>query len=180
MIRYLTRCFQMWATKYCVWFPVFVKLTGVVSSGFVSPVLGIFSEPFDSAKACSRSFFCWRVRSNVAMSSAWTNFKISWESRLLFPSLSIVFCFSPWSLHHESKLVIIKKSWIAMYADNVECLLVLKRMIQSCWKFAYIAQFSLRYIIVINKSIPRRTAFQWIIEGMNKSLSSYKEYSMTI
>ena len=86
-------------------------VTGVVSIGFVSPALGIFSQPFSSAKVCSKSFFCPRVRSKVAMSSVWTNFKVSWESRLLFPSSSIVFCFSPWSLHHvlESKLVKIKK-----------------------------------------------------------------------
>ena len=67
-----------------------------------------------------------------------------------------------------------------MYANNVEYPLVPKRMIQSCRKFADIARFSLRYIIVINKSITNWTGFQWIIEGMNKTLSSYKEYSMII
>ena len=36
-------------------------VTGVVSIGFVSPALGIFSEPFSSAKACSTSFFCPRA-----------------------------------------------------------------------------------------------------------------------
>ena len=56
-----------------------------------------------------------------------------------------------------------------MYANNVECPLVPKRIIQSCRKFAYIAWFSLWYIIVINKSIAHRTGFQWIIEGMNKT-----------
>ena len=90
----------------------FLAVTGVVSIGFVSPALGIFSALFSSAKACSRSFFCPRVRSNVAMSSAWTNFEASWESRSLFHCLTTVFCFSPWSLHHvlKSKLVIMEKN----------------------------------------------------------------------
>ena len=71
-----------------------------------------FFGTFSYAKECSRSFFCPRVRFNVAMSSAWTNFKASWESRSLFHSLTIVFCFSPWSLHHvlKSKLVIMEKN----------------------------------------------------------------------
>ena len=77
-------------------------VTGVVSIGFVSPALGIFSALFSYTKACSRSFFCPRVRSKVAMSSVWTNFK-AWESRQLFPSSSIVFCISLWSLHHSFK-----------------------------------------------------------------------------
>ena len=103
-------------------------VTGVVSIGFVLPALRIFSAPFSSAKVCSRSVFCPRVRSNVAMWSEWTTFKASWESRLLFPSLSIVFCFSPWLLHLvlKSKLVIIKKklNCYCMCANSVESPLI--------------------------------------------------------
>ena len=45
--------------------PNVLAVTGVVSIGFVSPPLGIFVAPFSSAKACSRIFFCPRLRSNV-------------------------------------------------------------------------------------------------------------------
>ena len=122
----LTRGGCTWRFYFMIFFSGSCKLlslanvlvvTGVVSIGFLLPALRIFSAPFSSAKVCSRSVFCPRVRSNVAMWSEWTTFKASWESRSLFPSLSIVFCFSPWLLHLvlKSKLVIKKKIELLLY-----------------------------------------------------------------
>ena len=87
----------------------FLVVTAVVSIGFVSPALGIFPHYL---------VLLWRVAgvsSAQGLSPTWqcrsarTNFKASWD---FFPSLSIVFSFSPWSLHHvlKAKLVTMEKN----------------------------------------------------------------------